>query len=44
MDLAVAWAWAARIPEAMTGAVEVRPVMVYDEAGAGGAPAEASAS
>src|SRR3954469_17320841 len=30
-DLDEALAWAARIPEAKTGAVEVRPVMVYDE-------------
>jgi hypothetical protein len=36
-DLDEALAWAARIPEAKTGAVEVRPVMVYDEA-----PAEAT--
>src|SRR3954471_18990576 len=30
-DLDEALAWAARIPEAKTGAIEVRPVMVYDE-------------
>jgi hypothetical protein len=44
-DLDEALAWAARIPEAKMGAVEVRPVMVYDEIpGADGAPAEATAS
>jgi hypothetical protein len=41
-DLDEALAWAARIPEAKTGAVEVRPVMVYDEAPS--QPAEATAS
>jgi hypothetical protein len=41
-DLDEALAWAARIPEAKTGAVEVRPVMVYDEAPA--EPSEAAAS
>jgi hypothetical protein len=30
-DLDEALAWAARIPEAKTGTIEVRPVMVYDE-------------
>jgi hypothetical protein len=30
-DLDEALAWAARIPEAKLGAIEVRPVMVYDE-------------
>jgi hypothetical protein len=30
-DLDEALEWAARIPEAKTGAIEVRPVMVYDE-------------
>jgi hypothetical protein len=44
-DLDEALAWAARIPEAKTGAVEVRPVMVYDELGGGDvSPAEAAAS
>ena len=44
-DLDEALAWAARIPEAKTGAVEVRPVMVYDETpGGGGSTAEATAS
>jgi hypothetical protein len=43
-DLDEALAWAARIPEARTGAVEVRPVMVYEEAPASGSPAEAAAS
>ena len=44
-DLDEALAWAARIPEAKTGAVEVRPVLVYEEMpGGGGAPAEATAS
>ena len=41
-DLDEALAWAARIPEAKTGSIEVRPVMVYDEIPA--APAEATAS
>ena len=44
-DLDEALAWAARIPEAKTGAIEVRPVMVYDEMPGGDqAPAAASAS
>ena len=43
-DLDEALAWAARIPEAKSGAIEVRPVMVYDEAGDGSGAAEASAS
>jgi hypothetical protein len=43
-DLDEALAWAARIPEAKTGAVEVRPVMLYDEAGSASSPAEATAS
>jgi hypothetical protein len=44
-DLDEALAWAARIPEAKTGAVEVRPVMVYDElSGADAASSEAAAS
>src|SRR4051794_8111566 len=30
-DLDEALAWAARIPEAKTGSVEVRPVMIYDQ-------------
>jgi hypothetical protein len=42
-DLDEALAWAARIPEAKTGAVEVRPVMVYDEA-SGGDPSAAEAT
>jgi hypothetical protein len=29
-DLDDALAWAARIPEAKTGSIEVRPVMIYD--------------
>ncbi len=32
-DLDEAIEWAAKIPGAQTGSVEVRPVMVYDEAG-----------
>jgi hypothetical protein len=43
-DLDEALAWAARIPEAKTGAVEVRPVMVYDEMEAEGTASEAAAS
>src|ERR687883_1401555 len=44
-DLDEALAWAARIPEAKTGAVEVRPVMVYDGTpGAENSAAEATAS
>ena len=44
-DLDEALAWAAQIPEAKSGAIEVRPVMVYDEMPGGeGAPAEATAS
>ena len=44
-DLDEALAWAARIPEAKTGAIEVRPVMVYDEMpGGDGSAAEATAS
>jgi hypothetical protein len=44
-DLDEALAWAARIPEAKTGAVEVRPVMVYEEMPGGDASAtEATAS
>ena len=44
-DLDDALAWAARIPEAKTGAIEVRPVMVYDEIpSANGSATEAAAS
>jgi hypothetical protein len=43
-DLDEALAWAARIPEAKTGAIEVRPVMDYEAQEAAGAPAEAAAS
>jgi hypothetical protein len=44
-DLDEALAWAARIPEAKTGSIEVRPVMVYDEMPGGSeTPAEATAS
>jgi hypothetical protein len=44
-DLDEALAWAARIPEAKTGSIEVRPVMVYDEMPGGSeAPAAATAS
>ena len=42
-DLDEALAWAARIPEAKTGTIEVRPVMVYDEMpGGDSAPAAAA--
>jgi hypothetical protein len=44
-DLDEALAWAARIPEAKTGTIEVRPVMVYDEmTGGDSSGAEATAS
>jgi hypothetical protein len=44
-DLDEALAWAARIPEAKTGSIEVRPVMVYDEIpSADGAATGAAAS
>lgn len=39
-----ALAWAARIPDAAGGAVEVRPVMVYDEMPAPAADAAAGAA
>src|SRR4051812_2449351 len=43
-DLDEALSWAARIPEAKTGAIEVRPVMVYEEMpGGDSAPAAANA-
>jgi hypothetical protein len=35
-DLDEALSWAARIPGAATGTIEVRPVMDYEAAGAGG--------
>ena len=43
-DLDEALAWAARIPEAKTGTIEVRPVMVYDEMTADETASEAAAS
>jgi len=44
-DLDEALAWAARIPEARTGSIEVRPVMIYDEIpAADGATSGAAAS
>ena len=44
-DLDEALSWAARIPEAKTGTIEVRPVMVYDQMPGGSeAPAAANAS
>jgi hypothetical protein len=43
-DLDEALDWAARIPEAKTGAVEVRPVMDYDALQAQAAGAESAAS
>ena len=39
-----ALAWAARIPDAAGGAVEVRPVMIYDEMPAPAADATAGAA
>jgi hypothetical protein len=42
-DLDAAISWAAKIPGAATGSVEVRPVMIYDEAGAESPSAAASA-
>ena len=44
-DNPAAWiVTAARIPEAKTGTIEVRPVMDYEAQEAAGAPAEATAS
>src|SRR3954451_3091554 len=44
-DLDDALSWAARIPEAKTGSIEVRPVMVYEGMpGGDSAPAAANAS
>ena len=44
-DLDEALSWAARIPEAKTGSIEVRPVMIYDEMpGGDAAPAATTAS
>ena len=43
-DLDEALNWAAKIPEAKTGAVEVRPVMDYDALQAQSAGAESAAS
>ena len=43
-DLDEALDWAAKIPEAKTGAVEVRPVMDYDALQAQAAGAESAAS
>ena len=43
-DLDEALDWAAKIPEARTGAVEVRPVMDYDALQAQAAGAESAAS
>jgi hypothetical protein len=43
-DLDEALSWAERIPEAKTGAVEVRPVMNYDAMQGAGDTAEATAS
>jgi hypothetical protein len=44
-DLDEALAWAARIPEAKTGSIEVRPVMIYDDIpAADGATAGAATS
>jgi hypothetical protein len=42
-DLDEAIAWAAKIPGAAAGSVEVRPVMVYEDAGAEAPNAAASA-
>jgi hypothetical protein len=43
-DLDAALAWAAKIPHAAVGSIEVRPVLVYDDARSGGAEREAAAS
>jgi hypothetical protein len=43
-DLDEALEWAARIPEAKTGAIEVRPIMDYEALQAQGDAAEATAS
>ena len=43
-DLDDALSWAARIPEAKTGAIEVRPIMDYDAMGGDGAPATSAAA
>jgi hypothetical protein len=43
-DLDDALNWAARIPEAKSGAIEVRPVMDYDAMGGDGAPATSQAA
>jgi hypothetical protein len=43
-DLDDALNWAAQIPEAKTGAIEVRPVMDYEAMQSGAAGAEATAS
>ena len=43
-DLDDALNWASRIPEAKTGAVEVRPVMDYEAIAGGAATSEAAAS
>jgi len=43
-DLDDALNWAARIPEAKTGSIEVRPVMDYEAMGSETAGAEATAS
>jgi hypothetical protein len=42
-DLDEALEWAARIPGAANGSVEVRPIIDYEAAGAGAATSEASA-
>ena len=42
-DLDAAISWAARIPGASTGSVEVRPCMVFDDAGSESADREAAA-
>jgi hypothetical protein len=43
-DLDEALAWAARIPEAKTGVIEVRPVMIYDDIPAPDGTTSAAAS
>ena len=43
-DLDAAIAWAAKIPHADHGSIEVRPVLIYDDARTGDAGREASAT
>jgi hypothetical protein len=43
-DLDAALAWAAKIPHAAVGSIEVRPTLVYDDVRSNGAEREAAAS